>query len=138
MIKRDQVEAILRVNGVTPTAPDEQIRSVLLSARYNNDEVDTALMVLRENIKTKQTHVDGLHKVFRTGEALSPDEISSLLGIEVDIDTSVDPEVEIREFSKLQHTFIWILSFIFAVAAILLYMYIQKIGLFHPSGTMNF
>ena len=41
MIKRDQIESILKINGVAPSSPDEQIRLVLLSARYSKDEVDT-------------------------------------------------------------------------------------------------
>ena len=36
-------------------------------------------MVLRENTKTNQTRVDGLHKVFRSSEALNSEEISQLL-----------------------------------------------------------
>jgi len=137
MIKREQVEAILKINGVAPSSPDEQIRSVLLSARYSKDEVDAAIMVLRENTKTNKTRVDGLHKVFRSEEALSPDEISSLLGIEVDVDTSVDAQTKARDLSQLQYILLWVFSFIFAVAGVLIYMYLHRIGVFHPSVTMN-
>jgi len=86
VLQKKQIETILKINGVNPTAPDEEIRSVLLSARYNDDEIDTAIMVLRENVNTKESHVDGLHKVFRTNETLKSQEISSLLGIDVEID----------------------------------------------------
>jgi hypothetical protein len=133
MIKRDQVEAILKINGVTPTAPDEEIRSVLLSARYSKDEVDTAIMVLRENTKTNKTRVDGLHKVFRTDEALAPDEIADLLGIEVEISERVQVQSKSRDFSQLQYILVWVLSAIVAVLGILFYMYIYQVGVFHPS-----
>lgn len=136
MIKRDQVEAILKVNGVAPGSPDEQIRSVLLSARYSKDEVDTAIMVLRENTKTNKTRVDGLHKVFRTDEALRPDEIYQLLGIEVDIDQSIQPQNQNRDLSSLHYVVVWVLSVALAVCGILFYMYLYKIGLFHPSVSM--
>ena len=43
MIEKRNVEAFLKVNGIPPTAKDEEIRSILLSARWNNNEVDTAL-----------------------------------------------------------------------------------------------
>ena len=43
---------------------------MLISARFDNDEVNAALVVLRENTKTNETRVDGLHKVFRTDEGL--------------------------------------------------------------------
>ena len=83
MIEKRNVEAFLKVNGIPPTAKDEEIRSVLLSARWNNNEVDTALMVLKENVKNNETHVDTLHKVFNSDDRLSSAEISKLLGIDV-------------------------------------------------------
>lgn len=133
MIKRDQVEAILKINGVTPTAPDEEIRSVLMSARYSKDEVDTAIMVLRQNTRTNKTRVDGLHKVFRTDDALAPEEIADLLGIEVDISERVMVHNKSRDFSQLQYILVWVLSAIVAVLGILFFMYIYKVGVFHPS-----
>jgi hypothetical protein len=134
MMKRDQIESVLKINGVEPTSPDEQIRSVLLSARYSKDEVDTAIMVLRENTKTNKTRVDGLHKVFRTNEGLRPDEISQLLGIEVNLNERVQvDEVGAKSASRLQSIIIWILSFSIAILGLAFYMYIYKVGVFHPS-----
>lgn len=134
MIKRHQIESILKINGVQPTSPDEEIRSVLLSARYSKDEVDTAIMVLRENTVTNTTRVDGLHKVFRTDEALSPEEISQLLGIEIDLSDRVAHTTgKTRDFSGFQYALVWILSFILAIVGLLFYMYVHNLGLFHPS-----
>ena len=109
MIKRDQIESILKINGVQPTSPDEEIRSVLLSARYSKDEVDTAIMVLRENTKTNKTRVDGLHKVFRSDEALSPEEISQLLGIEIELSDRMQDQGDDRDSSQLQYILLWVL-----------------------------
>jgi len=139
MMKRDQIESVLKINGVQPTSPDEQIRSVLLSARYSKDEVDTAIMVLRENTKTNKTRVDGLHKVFRSNEGLKPDEISQLLGIEVNVNERVDVEESEnrKNFSKLQNVIIGALSFLIAALGLVFYMYIYQIGIFYPSaGTL--
>lgn len=133
MIQREQIESILKINGVAPGSPDEQIRSVLLSARYSKDEVDTAIMVLRENTKTNKTRVDGLHKIFRSDQALKPHEISQLLGIEVDVTDAIATQGKTRDFSGVQYAVVWVLSLIVAVAGILLYMYLYKIGIFHPS-----
>ena len=85
MINKDVVEQYLRANGVQPSAPDEEIKEVLFSAKWHHDDIDTALMVLREDPKTHQTHVDSLHKVFHSDERLQPETISALLGITVDI-----------------------------------------------------
>ena len=133
MIARDQIEKILKINGVAPTSPDEQIRSVLLSARYNTDEVDMALMVLREDLKTRQTKVDGLHKVFRTSEALQPSEVSALLGIDISVDTAIEQRKIARRLSTIQVMIVWLMSVAVAVSGIMFYMYMQKIGVFHPS-----
>ena len=135
MIDRKQIESILKINGVKPTSPDERIRSVLLSARYDSDKVDTAIMVLRENTKTNKTHVDGLHKVFRTNEALGPDEISQLLGIEVNVSTRVttDEVHSTKSIFGFQNIVIGVLSFVVAILALVFFMYIYKIGIFYPS-----
>lgn len=132
-MKRDQIESVLKTNGVAPTSPDEQIRSVLLSARYSKDEVDTAIMVLREDIKTKKTRVDGLHKVFRTNEGLNPDEISQLLGIEVNVTHRIEDVAAGKSAYGVQNIIIWILSILIAVCGLAFYMYMNKIGFFHPS-----
>ena len=138
MINRTQIEALLKINGVPTGSPDEQIRSVLLSARYSRDEVDTAIMVLREDTKTNKTRVDGLHKVFRTNESLKPEEISKLLNIDVDVDQLPDRQDKNKTISGFYFAIIWMLSIVVALAGILFYMYLYKIGLFHPSVSLAF
>lgn len=134
MIDRSHIEAILKVNGVSASSPDEHIRSVLLSARYNKDEVDTAIMVLREDIVTKKTRVDGLHKVFRTDQALNSSEIAQLLGIEVDITDRIEARGSVERMSYIYYIALWLLSVIFATGSILFYMHIQQVGVFHPNA----
>ncbi len=137
MIEKHHIENILKVNGLPPTAPEEEIRSILISSRYNNDEIDTAIMVLKKNTQTKMSHVDGLHKVFRTDMGLKPEEISKLLGIDVTIRPEstkqrVDPTTSLG-----YHLIIWTLSLITAIIAITIYMYIADIGLFHHTSAFK-
>lgn len=132
-MQKSDIEKILKINGVSASAPDEEIRSVLLSARYKNEEVDTAIMVLRENVKTHQTRVDGLHKVFRSDEALNPSEISALLGIEVEVDDVIMRRRRNREMTFLQVVFVSIFATALALAGITFAMYINHVGPFHPS-----
>ena len=138
MIDKKHIESVLKVNGITKTAPDEQIRSVLLSARFKEDEVETAIMVLRENVDTKETKVDGLHKVFRTDQHLKPAEISKLLGIDVDLleTVSVVAHKKGHGFSMLQFMVLWMASIILAVATVMAYMYSHQMGMFHPTVEM--
>ncbi len=122
---------------MVPGSADEKIRSVLLSARYSKDEVDTAIMVLRENTKTNSTRVDGLHKIFRTDEGLRPEEISQLLGIDVDISDSIASRSKGRELSIFQYIIVWSASIVLAIAGLMFYMYLHEVGLFHPAGVLS-
>jgi len=133
MIERSHIEKILRINGMSPAEPDDVIRSVLLSARYNNDEVDTALMVLREDAETKRIRVEGLHKVFRTNDSLQPKEISELLGIEVDMKSYLPNTSDAPRVGMATFFLVWIFSVLFAVIGVLLYMHMNSVGIFHPS-----
>ncbi|MCA9355822.1 hypothetical protein KC865_04750 [Candidatus Kaiserbacteria bacterium] len=132
MINREHIETILKVNGVAPGSSNEIIRSVLLSARYSKDEADTAIMVLREDVKTRKTRVEGLHKVFRSNEALNSEEISKLLGIDADIDETIAIRSQSRELPLIYQFIIWLLSVVVATSGILFYMYLNQMGIFHP------
>lgn len=137
MMQKQDIEKILKINGVSAAAPDEEIRSVLLSARYNNDEVDTAIMVLRENMKTHQTRVEGLHKVFRSDEALNASEISALLGIEVTVNDVVVDKRRGREMSTLQTALVVVVAVVLALFGVVGAMYYYQVGIFHPSSTLG-
>lgn len=83
MLDRVHVENFLRLNGIDSTEPDEVIRSALIGARWHQNDVEIALMVLRENVDDHSKEVTTLHKVFRSDEKLSPNTISSLLGVDL-------------------------------------------------------
>jgi len=123
MISREHIESILRINGVSTTSNDDEIRSVLLSARYDNDEVDTAIMVLRQDPVTRKTRVDGLHKVFHTNDALNSHEISDLLGIDVNMSHFSSSGTNTQAINFLQILMIWLSSVFIAATGILLYLY---------------
>jgi len=133
MIEPSYIDKILKINGISPSQPDDIIRSVLLSARYNNDEIDTALMVLRENVENKRIRVEGLHKVFRTDESLEPREISQLLGIDVDIDSYMQDNLETSRLLVTSFISVGVLSVLIAVIGVLLFMHMSGVGLFNPN-----
>jgi hypothetical protein len=139
MIEKRNIEAFLRINGIPPTAKDEEIRSVLISARWNKNEVDTALMVLKENIKNQTTHVDTLHKVFNSDNRLTSAEISSLLGIDVDITGSDvgDLTAERAKAQRLQSVSIFVLSIVIAVSSLGYLMYKEKVGYFNDGSPVT-
>lgn len=91
MLERSAIEKILVANGVSPTAPDEKIKSILLAAQWVDDDVETALSVLRENSKHEVRH-DTINQVFRSDSKLDPDSISKLLGVTLDQQAFVTEE----------------------------------------------
>lgn len=136
MFNRSNIEQLLKVNGVAPTAPDEEIKSILVSAKWHKDDVDTALLVLRENKVSHETHVDSLHKIFRSDDHLRPETISSLLGIDVDL-TSEDIDGKNwhskGSISGGQIIQIGLVSLSLSILFILIAMWYLQMGMFHIS-----
>lgn len=134
MIDKHHVEELLRLNGVNATAPDEEIKSVLISARWHEQDVETALMVLRENKQTHQTHVERLNKVFTSDEKLKPELISSLLGVDVDLSLLQHSGINhkpTRSVSFGQALQIGLISAVLSVISIVVMMWYLDMGLFH-------
>lgn len=132
MIDRNRIEKILKINGLSSTSPEEEIRSILISARWEQDDVETALTVLRENKVTGASRVDTLHNVFLSDRRLSPEAIEDLLGIEVEM-TSTD--LNSLKVSRNNYSFLQIFGIIFygsllAVALVLGTMYFNNFGFF--------
>ncbi len=138
MLQRNQIEMILRVNGVNVFSSDEEIRSVLLSASFKDDDVDTAIMILRENTESNTSNVEGLHKVFRTNEKLGSNEISSLLGINIDVDNLPNKRPIKKSQTPIwaQNASIILSAFALASIGVVIAMYIYNVGLFHPAASI--
>lgn len=135
MIDRKYIEKLLRMNGSSATAPDEEIRSVLISARWDKSEVESAMTVLRENMNTHQNRVERLDNVFLTDKRLSPEAIHALLGIDVQVN-----ENELETLRVKSRNMYWVqISSIFVIAALIAagtlfgLMYAEGVGIFHPS-----
>lgn len=131
MFQKKDIETILRINGVASNANDDEIRSILLGAKYNDKEVETALMVLRENTDTSETKIDSMHKILRSDEALSPSEINSLLGITVNINTLKIERKEIKVTRRWQLFSSIVLALLLAGSILVLFMYLHRVGPFH-------
>lgn len=136
MFQRDQIEKLLSLNGVHTTASDDEIKSVLFSARWHKDDVEAAMMVLRENKVTHETHVDSLHKVFRSDDRLRPETVSALLGIEMNVSSeelSGSHGRRRRGLSSSQFMNIALVSLALSVIFVLSSMWFLQMGLFHQT-----
>ncbi len=135
-LTRKQAEQLLVENGLKPTAPDEEIRSALIKANWHEDDVEMALIVLRENIVTHETHLDAAHNLFRGTTTLDAKAINGLLGIDIEI---TKDEIQMRKkvargaISYSQVMEIALVSF--AISAIFLFggMWLLKVGMFHQT-----
>jgi len=133
MIEKKRIEDFLRANGVPASAPDEEIRSILLSASFDENEVNTALLILKENTISNETHIDTLHKVFRSDNRLKPSEISSLLGISVNLS---DNDIYYNTADKRRTTiinafFISLFVVVFVFLGLFIMMYVDQVGPFY-------
>ncbi len=136
MLHKEYIEKILALNGVSLDSPDEEIKSVLLSARWHEDDIDTAVLVLRENKTTHETHVDSVHKVFRTDERLRPETVSALLGVKMDISgetLSVKKTRYRHGLSTGQMMKISIIALMLSMIFVFAAMWYLQMGLFHQS-----
>ena len=133
MIDRSLVESILRTNGIAATESDEVIKSVLVRANWHEEDVETALTVLRENTITHETKTDSLHKIFRSDERLKPETISALLGVEVELPPkpAVTEDRTVRPVSRMQLLQIVFISATLGLGGVLFAMWFSGTGVFH-------
>lgn len=154
----EEINQNLSMLGVTSETPIDEARSTLREARFTDEEIETAVTLLQTTTTTSAAPVESpipssasltpptlvstsmasdervlaTRKLFRTQQALQPDEIQQLLGVEVAIDTRL-VEIERRGdyLSILQYVLVWFFSVLIAVCGIMFYMYINHVGFFH-------
>lgn len=133
MIDKASLEQFLRINGIAPTSSEEEIKSVLLSARWDHEDVDTAMLVLRENTTTHESKVDSLHKVFRSDSRLRPDAVASLLGINMEVNETKGQQVTHTHNVRPKFTLIAVIGLTVAVSLgiLIAIMWMYNIGPYH-------
>jgi hypothetical protein len=74
-----------------------------------------------------------MHKIFRTDETLKPSEISSLLGIDVEIDEIAAKRRRSRQLSTTQIISMTLVTILLAAGGVVIAMYVYEVGIFHPT-----
>lgn len=136
MFQREYIEKLLSLNGVSIDSSDDEIKSVLLSARWHKDDVEAAVLVLRENTKTHETHVDSLHKIYRSDERMRPETVSALLGVEMNIsgeDITKKRRRVSRGLGPAQMLSITLISLALSLIFVFSAMWYLQTGLFHTT-----
>lgn len=139
MIDRAYLKTFLEINNISPAASDEEIKSVLVSAHWHEDDVDTTLTILRENPNDKKQYTDTIHKVFRNDDRLNPESISALLGIDVQLDSAQLAEQRRRargDLSMRSMMFLLLISSLLSLLCVLATMWHLEIGLFYYSAAL--
>ena len=134
MIDIQQIETLLRIQGISATSPVEEIRSALFSAQYSASEVESALMVLRENVGDNTSRLEGLHKIYRTDVSLRPKEITALLGVNFELSDSDIKVHRARGLSGAQNFLVLAVALGLALTGVIYAMYVNQAGPFHPSA----
>lgn len=135
MVDRLHVENFLRINGIPPTAPDEEIKSALMTAKWHEHDVEIALMALRGEKHGGEVEVIAAHQLLHTDAHVTPDTLSKLLGVRVELG---EDKVTALYKSELSHerslmatvNFI-VLAILVAFIGIFIAMYILNIGPFY-------
>lgn len=98
MVKKAHIENFLRLNGLSVENSDEEIQSLLITARWQEQDALDAIAVLRgTKLETNEEQVEDMARdeLFRGNAKLSPESLSSLLGVDVEVaSTALSPGEE--------------------------------------------
>lgn len=136
MYTKEDVERILRINGIDKDASDEDIKSVLLYAKCEN--LDDAVAAIRGEVSADQD-ICGLQQpgakcnVLLADERLKPETIKDLLGIDVKLEYSdIEDARRARQHVSLGQIFGIIgWSLLLAIFGTFGVMWYYQIGIFH-------
>ncbi len=135
MMDKTQIEKLLKLNGLEPTASDEEVRGVLTSAGWHERDIVAALAVLRGVPAQAAARPESLQKVMHNNNRLDPKAVSSLLGIEMDVkpdDIKVRRQIETKN-NLGQFAHIFVAAIILSSALVLGMMWVFETGMFHPT-----
>jgi hypothetical protein len=133
MIDRTHIESILKLNGLGPDAPDEEIKSLLVSASWHEKDVETALVVLREDSHSNQ-HIKSVHQVLNTDDKLNSLDLQSMLGIDIEVKSAPSMIIKSQNQAlKAQIFSIVVVAVMISILALMGIMWFLKIGLFYAN-----
>lgn len=133
MIDRDQIERLLRLNGVSSDAGDEKIAALLQQLNWGKSDIERGLKVLHGEPEAVGGQAGGiLARLSRTDEAMSPAMVTALLGIEMNVR---DKDISARRQHSEGLTLGQVVSIIGAAVLmaciyIIVSMWVLKIGFF--------
>ena len=135
MIERSQVETLLHIYGLPSSASASEIRAVLKSAQYPEEEIEAAIKaIVSINDSTMAgARADALQKIYRSDKSLKPVEISALLGVEVTV-TDYEHRAHRQMGMTMKQTIaVLALTLLLGILGLIVAMYAHEVGPFHPT-----
>ena len=137
MYTKRHIEKILRINGLSTSASDEEIKSVFLYAKC--EDTDNIIAALRDSGTDQDRDLCGVQRprthcnVLLADERLRPETIKELLGIDVEVNFTEIEDARSRRQSISSLQIIGILGWSVACAgiAIMGIMWYYQIGFFN-------
>ncbi len=132
------INNFLKINGVSADATDTEIASVLKGAKWSDEEVKTAILILRGIVDDTGIVAVTKHDttLFSPELNLSSKQLSRLLGVDVVVDPSVIKDRKTGQYVKKKRardevalwTIILLLATILALVVAWLLLFTMKIG----------
>lgn len=136
MISKEHIENFLKINDIPADAPDTEIKSALVRARWHERDVELALVVLRGSGEQTEVSIGDSERVLIGEHSIAPETISSLLGIDINLyrKSLLDTDRERRNV-HFSNVFLFTITItaalLFAFMSALGLMYIMSIGPFY-------
>jgi len=136
MIDKEHIVNFLRSNGVSSASSDDEIRHALQNARWHNDDIEVALLKLKDSEEPYEIKSGDAQNIFFSDVPIAPETLSSLLGIDVSLPLArLQAEESRRALQDKTTTTVILLtiltSVILGVFMTLLIMYLNNIGPFY-------
>ena len=135
MLEKNAILQFLKVNGLPAEASDEEVKALLIKARWHEKDVAEALTLLRANPETSESNTQ--ERAYIHGDKLRPETISALLSIDVEVvGSKLGKTAPQRSVYSAWHAvcIIAIFAVLLAVATLVVAMWYFDMGFFHNSG----
>ena len=85
MVNKEHILNFLRVNEIPYPSPEEDIRRALGIARWHDDDIQVALLKLRNDSDPYQYNPNNARNIFFSDIPIAPETLSSLLGVNISL-----------------------------------------------------
>lgn len=139
MIDKKHIEQFLHLNDLSAESSEEDIRTLLASARWHEDDITAALLVLNGSDAQPEEKNSSIHQLLNSDQKLKPETLSALLGIDVKVDSIITKhKTSLSQRYNSQIILIVLLSLLTSFSVLLFFMWFMEVGIFHEYAALKF